>query len=90
MFSLVAAVPALADMWGSGWGHHGWWAGGLMMFFWLLLLLGLLLVLIRAFDLRGPSPSASDAEHVLAGRYALGEIDEIEYRSRLAVLKERR
>ena len=88
MFSLVAAVPALADMW--GWGHHGWWAGGLMMLFWLLLLVGLAFTRIRACDRRGPSPRASDAEQVLAGRYARGEIDETEYRARLAVLKEHR
>ena len=90
MFSLAAAAPALADMWGWGWGHHGWWAGGLMMLFWLLLLVGLAFMLIRAFDRRGPSPSASDAEQILAGRYARGEIDEMEYRARLAVLKEHR
>jgi len=90
LFSLVAVVPALADMWGGGWGHHGWWAGGLMMLFWLLLLVGLAFMLIRAFDRRGPSPSASDAEQILAGRYARGEIDEVEYRARLAVLKEHR
>jgi putative membrane protein len=93
LLAFLGTVPALADM-GWGWSHHSWWGGGLMMFGWLLLIAVVVIVLVRAFDrrdqARDPAPQASDAEQVLAGRYALGEIDETEYRARLAVLKEHR
>lgn len=89
MLALVGMVPALADMdW--GWGHHSWWGGGLMMLLWVLLVVAMVVVLVRAFDRRDPAAPTADAEQVLAGRYARGEIDETEYRARLAVLKERR
>ena len=88
----LGRVPALADM-GWGWGHH-WWGGGLMMLGWLLLIAAAVIVLMRAFDrrdqVRDHVAPASDAEQVLAGRYARGEIEETEYRARLAVLKEHR
>ena len=89
MLAFIGSLPALADM-GWGWSHHSWWGGGLMMFGWLLLVVAVIVVLVRAFDRREPAAPASDAEQVLAGRYARGEIDETEYRARLAVLKERR
>ncbi len=93
MLALVGGLPALADMdW--GWGHHSWWGGGLMMLLWVLLVVAIVVVLVGAFDRRDQARDhvapASDAEQVLAGRYARGEIDETEYRARLAVLKERR
>ena len=89
MLAFLGMVPALADM-GWGWDHHSWWGGGLMMFGWLLLVAALVTVLVRAFERRDQAPPVSDAEQVLAGRYARGEIDETEYRARLAVLKEHR
>lgn len=70
-------------MWHSGWG--GWWAlmplamlvivGG---FFWILFILS------RQSNNVGP---ATDAERLLDVRYARGEIDDNEYRHRLAVLR---
>ena len=86
---LLGALSPFADP-GWGWSHHSWWGGGLMMLLWALIVVGLVVVLSRAFDRRASSDPAADAEHVLAARFARGEIDETEYRARLAVLKERR
>ena len=66
---------------GSGW---GWFAMTLVMFaFWGLVIWAIVAVV------RGERPTASttDPEAVLAGRFAAGEIDEDEYRSRLATLR---
>jgi putative membrane protein len=89
LLAFLGSLPALADM-GPGWGHHSWWGGGLMMLGWLLLIVAVIVVLLRVFDRRDPAPPASDGEQILAGRYARGEVDETEYRARLAVLKEHR
>jgi putative membrane protein len=71
----------------SGWG----WAG--MALSWILLLglivLGVLL-LVRLGRRTSDSPTAparESAEQVLAERFARGEIDEDEYRRRLATLR---
>ena len=79
------------------WGDHmTGWGYALMAFssvaFWALLVLGIV-VLVRA----GRNPRGSGAEHgprpgpeqLLAERYARGEIDDDEYRRRLAVLTSR-
>jgi len=73
-------------MWHPGWGD--WWAlmplamlavvGGL---FWILFTLS------RASKAPGPATDAVDAERLLDVRYACGEIDDNEYRHRLAVLR---
>lgn len=93
MFAFIGGIPAVADM-AWGWGRHSWWGGGLMMLGWLLVIAALVIFLTRAFDRRDQARDhvapTSDAEHVLAGRYARGEVDETEYRARLAVLKEHR
>ena len=60
-----------------------------MMFGWLLLVAALVIVLVRALDRRDQAAPESDADQVLAARFARGEIDETEYRARRAVLKER-
>jgi putative membrane protein len=83
-------------MWGDwdGWSGHmsgwGWvWMIGSTVLFWALI--GTLAVLVvRALNRRTdahPAPSRDAAERVLAERFARGDIDEDEYRSRLAVLR---
>lgn len=71
----------------TGWGWAGMTIG--MLLFWMLVVAGGVL-LFRALDRtpdrptdlrRGPSP-----EQILAERFARGEIDEEEYRSRLRTL----
>jgi putative membrane protein len=67
---------------GSAW---GWLAMTLVMVaFW-----GLVIWAVVAVA-RGdrPTNSTSDPEAMLAGRFAAGEIDEDEYRSRLATLRD--
>ncbi|WP_454853624.1 SHOCT domain-containing protein [Promicromonospora soli] len=72
-------------------GGFGWGFGLLMMVFMIVFWGGVIWGLIAL--LRGPVRRWSrdgdhgDAEQVLAGRYARGEIDESEYRERLAVLR---
>ncbi|WP_037603548.1 SHOCT domain-containing protein [Streptacidiphilus rugosus] len=81
------------------WYDHGMTGYGwvLMAFgtvvFWALLI-GAVVLLVRALGRRGepgdtkrPRVEASAAEGVLAERFARGEIDEAEYRQRLAVLR---
>ncbi len=93
MMALLERLPGHGDM-GWGWGHHFLWGGLLMIVFWLLVIAAIVL-LVRAFAGRHQAParietSATDAERILAERYARGEIDEQEYRARLTVLKEHR
>jgi len=79
-------------------GHGmGWaWGWGLMMFvFWALVVVAVVL-LIRHFSRAGGRPPSGphsygtpppSAEQLLAERYARGEIDDEEYRRRLATLR---
>ena len=71
------------------WSYGGWWSwfvmASSMVVFWALVFW------LISSSVRTPSrspriPSASPAE-VLAGRFAAGEIDEPEYRTRLAALR---
>ena len=68
------------DWYGYGW---GWWllmsAG--MIAFW-----GVVLWLVLEF-VRGDRGNRADAETILAGRFARGEIDADEYHERLRVLR---
>lgn len=93
----VVAVVDLTD--GDGGPHHGFWFGPLMMF--LLFFLALALVAWFAHWLTRPGESAPVSEEpvslaaerdpaiaALRERFARGEIDEAEYRRRLAVLRE--
>lgn len=72
----------------SGWGWTGAMVG--MLVFWGLLI-ALAVAAYRALTGRGaewrnPGPSMVDPRQILAERFARGEIDEDEYRSRLATL----
>ncbi len=81
------------------WGHGGSWAGWLVM--WLVMLVfwaGLITAVgmgIRYLGDSGPSSvrppvTRPQPEDLLAERYARGEIDDDEYRNRLALLREHR
>lgn len=70
-------------------GMMGAWGllGGLFSLLILALIIGGVILLIRRFTPgSGPAP-ATNAEHILAERYARGDIDEQEYQQRLAVLR---
>ncbi len=79
------------------WYDHnmGWWGwagmGIGMVLFWALLIAGIAALVIYTTGSRqvppGTTPAASP-EQVLAARFARGEINETEYRDRLAVLRE--
>ncbi|MEV7242242.1 SHOCT domain-containing protein [Streptomyces sp. NPDC093248] len=76
----------------AGW---GWFAMsvGMLLFWALIVALGVLLYRALARPREGGAPAGTRpagpaAEHLLAERFARGEIDEEEYRRRLAVLRE--
>ncbi len=82
------------------WYDHnmGWWGWGMgigMVLFWVLLIAGIVALIVYTMgDRQGrripPATTAPPAspEQVLATRFARGEINETEYRDRLAVLRE--
>jgi putative membrane protein len=75
-----------------GWGWAGMGIG--MVLFWALLITGVVALVVYTTgdrqDRQIPPEATSTAspEQVLAARFARGEIDETEYRNRLAVLRE--
>jgi len=71
----------------SGWGWAFMAVGGVLL--WAVVIIGLI-VLIRHIMRSQPTRFGNrpSAEELLAQRYARGEIDEAEYRQRLAVLAE--
>ena len=71
----------------TAWGWVGMTVG--MILFWGLLITAVVL-LARALGPSGPTtpaPPASNPEHLLAERFARGEIDEPEYQDRLTTLR---
>lgn len=99
VFLPVFGVVAVVDLTGDGGARHGVWVGPVMLF--LLFFLALALVAGFAHWLTRPAPGAEadiapewedasgdPAIQALRERYARGEIDEAEYRRRLAVLTE--
>jgi len=74
-------------------GHMGGWAYAVMglssLLLWTFLVLGVVALLRHLGRATGPSAGAppADAEHVLAGRFARGEIDDDEYHRRVNVLR---
>ncbi|MEE6175449.1 SHOCT domain-containing protein [Mycobacterium sp. 050134] len=79
------------------WYDHnmGWWGwagmGIGMLLFWALLIAGIVALVAYIGGDRQVRPGAmttSSPEQVLAARFARGEIDETEYRDRLAVLRD--
>lgn len=82
-------------MYWDGYGFGGWGFAIMlisMLLFWGAVILGIVL-LARAVGSkpqnRGAAPMTASAEGTLALRFANGEIDETEYRARLATLRER-
>lgn len=87
---------------GDGWiGHDGWGWGGwalmgvAMIVFWAVVLTLMVLAIRYLISARGSgtfrqADSATPPEGVLAQRYARGEIDDDEYRQRIAVLRAHR
>ena len=85
--------------WGWGWNGNGWGWGGVVMYIVLAALL-VAVVVVVAFAMRdlvwgrsqhkGASSAAMGPEDTLAHRFARGEIDEDEYRRRVALLREHR
>jgi putative membrane protein len=74
----------LAD---HGWGHHGsWWV--LFPIFWFLFVATVVTFIILNVRRRGRLSGQRAGERRLAERYASGEIDDQEYKTRLATLKE--
>ena len=81
---------------GDGWGWGGWLAMCTMVLFWAALITAVVVAIryLSQSQPRGRTPTPAltegrtDAENVLAGRFARGEIDEDEYRRRVAVLSE--
>jgi putative membrane protein len=74
------------------WGYAGMGIG--MVLFWALLIAGIVALVVyttgNRSDRRIPpeSTSTSSPEEVLAARFVRGEINETEYRDRLAVLRD--
>jgi putative membrane protein len=96
-FKLVAQGKDEKMMWYS----HGWgWAGWILMSvamvaFWALVVTAVVLAVRYLAGARGttanpPGSGSTRAEELLAERFARGEIDDNEYRQRLAALREHR
>jgi putative membrane protein len=83
------------DRYGEG---AGWWGYLLttvsMVLFWALIIIAILALVryLRHGERRTPAerPQQSNAEQLLAERFARGEIDEAEYRHRLEVVRSSR
>ena len=85
---LTAMTPAAATMWHDGGGFHWWFP--LCPLLWFVVFWVVIAFVARRFWWRGGRPWQSGAEEALGKRYADGEIDEQEYRTRLQVLREAR
>ncbi len=85
--------------WGWGWGGNGWGWGGIAVAIALAVFLVAVIVAV-VFAIRdlgrgsrqnnGASFAATGPEDTLAHRFARGEINEDEYRRRVALLREHR
>jgi putative membrane protein len=74
----------------KGWGYAG--MGIAMVLFWALIIVGIVAMIRYGSGNqqggRSPISAAPPPEQLLAGRFACGEIDETQYRERLAVLRD--
>ena len=87
MNDLVATgttVLAENDHWD---GPGAWWP--IFPILWLLVIVGIVYAITRFGRRRWDSGGTRSGETKLAERYAAGDIDEQEYRERLAVLREK-
>jgi putative membrane protein len=75
----------------SGWGYAGMAIG--MVLFWVLVIVAIVALIrfstgaTQTRDIPAPPPYPESPEQVLAARFARGDIDEADYRQRLAVLR---
>src|SRR5215471_12974145 len=70
----------------SGW---AWFFMGLgAVLFWALVIIGIVLLVRSLNQNRSSSPRSSNAEQMLAQRFARGEIDETEFQQRVAMLRD--
>lgn len=91
--ALSAATPWAATPWAYGPGVGFFPFFVLVPLFWILLLVVLLLVIGRGrrrWIAEGGWHQGRSAEATLAERFANGDIDEVEYRARLEVLRANR
>lgn len=97
--TVSAATAAAAAPWVGPWA--GPWAGGfgflflLIPLFWIAVIVLIVTLVARRrrawwHGSDAPWRSSSSAENTLAERYAQGDIDEVEYRKRLEVLRANR
>jgi putative membrane protein len=88
----AARERATAMMWYYDDNNHWGWGGWLMMvsmiLFWALIVIGGIAAARYFAGPRGADARENRAEDTLAQRFAHGEIDEDEYRRRLAILRE--
>jgi putative membrane protein len=82
--ALIAPAAVAAHPGWAGGGGPGWWIVFPILWF---LLFATVVFLIARRARRGFGRPLATGEGVLGERYARGEIDEVEYRSRLAVLR---
>lgn len=95
MLTTLTAATAVAHVgpWAAGWG----WAFFLIPIFWILVI-GLVVFLVSRHRRRvwaeggygPPWARGASAESTLAERFAKGDIDEVEFRARLEVLRANR
>ncbi|MDZ4269676.1 MAG: SHOCT domain-containing protein [Mycobacterium sp.] len=82
------------DSWMWHGGGSGWWIlmAVLTVVFWAVVITVVVLAIRYVASDRGRSaaPTSAQAEDLLAERYARGEVDDDEYRQRLALLREHR
>jgi putative membrane protein len=84
-------------MWNQGWGWGGWILMVLVMVMFWAMVITLVILAIRYFTsdrtsagTTRPVPGPNRADDLLAERFARGEIDEEEFRRRMALLREHR
>ena len=82
----LVADAVLAD--GGGYHHAAGWGWVMMAGWWVMVIVAIVLVM-RALPSGGrrDRSETSDAESILARRFATGEIDADEYRVRLSALR---
>lgn len=75
----------------SGWGYAGMTT--VMVLFWAVVIVGIVALIRFVVGTAGtrtdspPQPRTETSEQLLAARFARGEIDELEFQQRLAVLR---
>ncbi len=81
--------------WHGGWGWGGWLAMAIVMLAFWAVIVAALVVVVRSLTQRrdqlppAPPGSSDDAVRILDERFARGEIDAEEYRSRRELLRSR-